>query len=56
MRREQILSTKASDFLEFADILDQSVRDNGVVSVVGMGDAIEKAKETYDLNVTTIVS
>jgi presequence protease len=56
VRREQILSTKASDFLEFADILDQSVRDNGVVSVVGMGDAIEKAKETYDLNVTTIVS
>lgn len=40
--RDEILGTTAADFKQLADVLDQ-LRDNGLVTVLGSGEAIAKA-------------
>jgi Zn-dependent M16 (insulinase) family peptidase len=40
--RDEILGTNASDFKDFARILEQ-VKENGIVKVLGSPSAIEKA-------------
>ena len=45
--REEILGTTAADFHAFADVVD-SVRDRGLVTVMGPGESLEAASAGLD--------
>jgi hypothetical protein len=52
--RDEVLSTSAANFREFADTLEQANRQ-GVVAVLASQPALEAANDTLDLDITRVL-